>query len=249
MVALADQFECLLLTSDGGRLRLWRQSEEGLAVCAEWSLDRPLEPTDFSRSDYSAIVREVLARHDVELVHIGHLSGHALRPPPRGRRARDPARRLPRRPRGATSGGARGRRRCVERRGRARAREGSGRRDHLVERSRGARACPADPARDALRGHRARSRPRAGRRRGQAAKRRWPGPDTAHRIHPLRRGIRVRPPAARARRRRPPRAALPRRDSARASDLGAHHGDYEPDELVQRVRYFTLVRRHLPTLG
>jgi glycosyltransferase involved in cell wall biosynthesis len=79
--ALEAEWEPFLLTSDRRTLRLWRVKDGDLEQVEEWTLERAIRATDFSRADYASIVRALLARREIELVHVRHLFKHTFDAP------------------------------------------------------------------------------------------------------------------------------------------------------------------------
>jgi GT2 family glycosyltransferase/glycosyltransferase involved in cell wall biosynthesis len=74
--AISGAFEPLVLRSTAQSLHL----TNGLSghELASYPLDPPLQPSDFSRSDYRDIVARILVERHVEIVHIRHLLKHTF---------------------------------------------------------------------------------------------------------------------------------------------------------------------------
>jgi GT2 family glycosyltransferase/glycosyltransferase involved in cell wall biosynthesis len=79
--ALELEWDPLVLTSDRRTVRLWQMRDGELRQVREWTLERSIRVTDYSRQDYAEIVREVLDHWEVELVHVRHLFKHTFDAP------------------------------------------------------------------------------------------------------------------------------------------------------------------------
>jgi GT2 family glycosyltransferase/glycosyltransferase involved in cell wall biosynthesis len=78
MRVLEAEWEPYVLTSDRRALRLWRLDDGELLALREWTLERRIRATDFSREDYRAVVRGILVDYEIELVHVRHLFKHTF---------------------------------------------------------------------------------------------------------------------------------------------------------------------------
>ena len=84
--ALELEWDPLMLTSDRRTIRLWRCVDGALEQVREWTLDRSIRVTDYSRPDYAQIVESVLVDEEVELIHVRHLFKHTFDAPRIARR-------------------------------------------------------------------------------------------------------------------------------------------------------------------
>lgn len=79
--AIADRYECFLLTSDTHRLRLIYVDAEGPEELESWVLPEPLKARHMRRADYRVLLASILASYSIELVHVRHLFKHTFDPP------------------------------------------------------------------------------------------------------------------------------------------------------------------------
>jgi GT2 family glycosyltransferase/glycosyltransferase involved in cell wall biosynthesis len=84
--ALELEWDPLMLTSDRRTVRLWRCVDGALEQLREWTLERSIRVTDYSRHDYAQIVERVLIEHEVEVMHVRHLFKHTFDAPRIARR-------------------------------------------------------------------------------------------------------------------------------------------------------------------
>jgi GT2 family glycosyltransferase/glycosyltransferase involved in cell wall biosynthesis len=79
--ALKTEWEPFVFTSDRRTLRLWQVVDGELEQLREWTLERSIRATDFSRPDYIEVVRSALEQYEIELVHVRHLFKHTFDAP------------------------------------------------------------------------------------------------------------------------------------------------------------------------
>lgn len=78
MRALDDGFDCLAMRCDGRIVELSVLDGDGYRVIERHPLAEPLGFATHVGEEYEAIVRDLLLRHSIDLLHIRHLAWHSL---------------------------------------------------------------------------------------------------------------------------------------------------------------------------
>jgi len=78
MRALAGEFDCLVLRSDSRAVELWALGDDGYHTLERHPLSEPIGFGTHVGEEYEAVVRDVLLRHAIDLLHIRHIAWHSL---------------------------------------------------------------------------------------------------------------------------------------------------------------------------
>lgn len=78
MQALADSCDCLALRSDRRSIELLRLGAGGYEPVETHPLPEPIRFATHVDGEYEAIVRSILVRHSIDLLHVRHLAWHSL---------------------------------------------------------------------------------------------------------------------------------------------------------------------------
>ena len=78
MRALAGDCDCLALYSDHRTIELLRLGSAGYEVAESHPLSEPIAFATHVSGEYEAIVREILVRYSIDLLHIRHIAWHSL---------------------------------------------------------------------------------------------------------------------------------------------------------------------------
>lgn len=78
MRAVAGEFDAFALASDGQVLELLRAGQDGYEVLEEIQLAEPLRFATHASLEYDQVVRAVMLRLGIDLLHIRHLAWHGL---------------------------------------------------------------------------------------------------------------------------------------------------------------------------
>src|SRR5690606_8825934 len=78
MRALAEDFDCLVLRSDSRAVELWALGDDGYRTVERHPLAEPIGFGTHVGEEYEAVVRDVLLRHSIDLLHIRHIAWHSL---------------------------------------------------------------------------------------------------------------------------------------------------------------------------
>lgn len=78
MRALGDEFDCLAMRCDSRSIELRVLDDDGYRVIEHHPLSEPIGFGTHVGEEYEAIVRDILLRHSIDLLHIRHLAWHSL---------------------------------------------------------------------------------------------------------------------------------------------------------------------------
>jgi len=77
MAALSDTYEPWVITCNSTCIDVFRYHPDGDIRVEKAPLSCPVTPATLQSGDYDAVMRDILIRHDFEIVHIRHMGWHA----------------------------------------------------------------------------------------------------------------------------------------------------------------------------